>query len=178
MNQMFNQQDVSNEAWYIKVPNTGIVIENVPGLLTSQVNKFEHRIPGEWFYLEGEIYEIVMRYVVNLISFKMEKFKETKDIIKRVDVHIKQIALFTQGLATKILFDIATAHVNLIFNLEFMNVIPNSLLDTYAIIIDETTRELPPNRMYLGEFFTIALREVRETVNSYNELFVNKATLN
>ena len=69
MNQ-FDQQDPSNYMWYLKVPN-GNIIENVPGLIPSQENMFEHRTPGEWFYLQGEIYDIVMKYIVNLLSFKM-----------------------------------------------------------------------------------------------------------
>ena len=59
-----------------------------------------------------------------------------------------------------------------------MGVIPKSLLDTYAIIIDETTKELPPDKMYLGDFFTKALKEVRDVTNSYNGMVIDKTKLN
>lgn len=176
MNQ-FNHQDPSKLLWYLKIPN-GDIIENNPGLLPFDDNVFEHRKPGEWFYLQGEVHDIVIKYVVNLLSFKMEKFKETKDVIKATDNYLKQIELFTQSIATKILFTITLTHTNSIFRNEFMDVIPKSLLDTYAIIIDETTKELPPDKMYLGNFFTRALKELRDIANNYNSLMIDESRLN
>ena len=173
---MNKQDDISilRRFLYSKNPTNQELVEFTPAItpLSKEDNIIHHKL-GDYFHVDGEVYIIAMKFIVNLLSFKQEKIKETAEYIKYMDEIVKKFGYVTDYIVTKIILEIAIIHVNIVFQREFMNVIPKTLLETYRLIIQDTDKELSVKSKYLTNFFIHGLNEVEKLANEYNHIIMS-----